>query len=432
MSYEIKRFSSGLALAVWILATGLALPAGAAGAEAAADSSAELPVEKRRPITLTRKGRKYVRGVVLSMDRKEIILRKGEQKVTVTREELVPKSIYLARRSMLDRTSAPGHLELGELALKLGLERDSRREFAIAVRQDPKLKAEVQKIKQALARAQAASISRTASEAEIKANREKAQAWAKYAKKNINRNIHLVESDHFWIYSAWNRNQDKALKDICEKVNATLCKQFNIPVSHNIWAGKCAVYVFWEKRDYQKFSVDVVKFERGAEAGGFCGYRGDFVFVVMGPARSKAWFTELLVHETTHAFIARYRSSRSIASWVNEGVAEFMCSTLLPRCNAVNKVTMATREAARQNKPIAHVFEAVGLNSFDYGIAQSLVRYLIARDRKAFIEFFDLLKLGKRGEDGKRSNPLDTEAALQEAYGLNYKTLEAAWRKAIR
>ena len=57
--------------------------------------------------------------------------------------------------------------------------------------------------------------------------------------------------------------------------------------------------------------------------------------------------------------------------------------------------------------------------------AQSLVRFLVARDRKAFVKFVHLMKQGKSEAD-----------ALKEAYNLTREDLIRLWRgkatKALR
>ena len=66
-----------------------------------------------------------------------------------------------------------------------------------------------------------------------------------------------------------------------------------------------------------------------------------------------------------------------------------------------------------------HVFDKVGLNEFDYGIAQSFVQFLISRDRKTFAKFVTALKQGQSEAD-----------ALKDCYGFTRQTLVDAWKKA--
>ncbi len=230
---------------------------------------------------------------------------------------------------------------------------------------------------------------------------------------------HLVETDHFLLYSPWDKSADRQLRDICEKLYKALCKQFDIDPKENIWVHKCALYVFDDTAHFERFCKEVDKIGN-PKAGGYCAWNSaGMVYIVMNKCPTRDRFYEVLVHEGTHGFISRYRNNRHIPIWVNEGLAELMAATLVPGCYAETNYVHATRAALRDGKDVRGVFDTVRLEAFDYGIAQSFVRFLIARNRKAFPEFFTLLKT-----EGK------TEAdALHEAYKLTREDLVRQWAK---
>jgi len=261
---------------------------------------------------------------------------------------------------------------------------------------------------------------RPATAAQIAANHAKADEYARRTHDTIVPAMHKVETPHFLLYSAWDPNQDRALTTILEKMYVKLCQQFNIPPGQNIWAGKCPVYVFWEAEHYRRFTTEVDGTNM-AKAGGYAYWSGDgFTYIVLNRVRSKTGFYHILVHEGTHAFVSRYRTNRSIATWANEGLAEYMASTLVKSSYGAKQHVKAAKTAIKENRDISGIFQDVGLNEFDYGIVQGLVRLLIARDRKAFVRFFTLMKEGKSDEQ-----------ALLEAYGLTREQLVAAWQRAV-
>lgn len=271
------------------------------------------------------------------------------------------------------------------------------------------------------ARAAEVVIRTTPQQAE--ANRKRAQALADEGKK-IAPSLHLVETPHYLIYSSWSPGQDKALSETMEGVYAAMLRQFALPPNTNVWAGKCVLYVFWEKAHYQAFCTDVMKTEY-SKAAGFAYHHGHFVCIVISNTPTKDWFYEILVHESSHAFLARYMNPRPVPAWLNEGVAETLVSDVLEpkgvRTQAKGKLQSACRTAGKQRRDISHIFEEVRLVAFDYGLAQGLVQFLIASDRRAFITMIRLIKQGKSDEE-----------ALQEAYSVTREQLAERWLRSVQ
>jgi hypothetical protein len=257
-----------------------------------------------------------------------------------------------------------------------------------------------------------------------------AEEWFE-AMKKIAPEAHLIETDHYRIYSAWAKSDDGALKKIYANLYKKLCEQFDVPEDENIWIGKLPIYAFWTKLQFTTFSVQVAKTsqEMADNAGGYAGWRsrGGQVhrYVVLGPvktdfrskAKARAWFFELLTHESSHAFMGRYINERPIPNWVDEGIADTMAATLVPGSWATRKHVDATKEALA-GKSVNGIFDCqnIPMDTFHYGIAQSMVRYLIAKDRKAFIEFIRLMKEGKKEAD-----------ALRESYDMTRDEMVRGW-----
>lgn len=258
-----------------------------------------------------------------------------------------------------------------------------------------------------------------ASEAQIAANRKLAVEWFEKARKEIAPALHQFETEHFLIFSSYPKTDDAPIGRAAEKLYDALCRQFSVPGDQNIFAGKCPIYAFATKDQFVKFGENIDKCKLSLAAG-YASQRSDgFCYMVFNQVNSKQWFYELLTHEGTHAYLGRYLSNRHIVAWVNEGLADLMAATLVPGSQAEHKYVTATAEVLRKNLDVSHVYEKIELNAIDYGVAQSLVRFLIARDRKAFVQFVTLMKEGK-----------SDEAALQETYSLTKVQLMDAWRKA--
>ena len=211
------------------------------------------------------------------------------------------------------------------------------------------------------------------------------------------------------------------MASVCEKMYRKMCIQFDIPPRENIWAGKCPLYLFATKEQFKKFTSEVDKSNLGKSAG-YCHIEGNgFTYIVMGPVDDRTRFYEMLVHEATHGFLGRYiRYRKKIPPWLGEGLAEYMAATMVPKCSAAIHHRFSAKKVIRENIDISGIFKAPRSQDVDYGVAQSLVRYLIARDRKAFVKFVTLVKEGKKGSD-----------ALAESYHLTYEQLAQQWRRAV-
>jgi hypothetical protein len=139
---------------------------------------------------------------------------------------------------------------------------------------------------------------------------------------------------------------------------------------------------------------------------------------------AKTWFYELLVHESTHAFLTRYINSNSLANWLNEGIAEMLAATFVPKGGTSRKLrsahALAKRGKASQFR-IMFTAKNIPLEREYYGAAQSLARFLVFKGRSKFIELVYELKRGTA-----------SEAALQKVYGMSHNDLLRSWARQAR
>lgn len=406
--------------------------------------ASEADTAKKTDVHLKLKSGGRLSGTLVSLEENEVtLLIRGKEK-SVSLDDLEPVSVYIVRRATIDSDDANAHLDLGRYLWVNGRKGLAIRELNLAKKLDSSLAeriAEIRKLpsKETKSPAHNDESGRASSRGnsgpdfkfipttpvEIAANRKKAEEWGEKTRETVTSKMHLIETEHFLIYSAWDKSNDTALAKFCEKMYRALCKQFAIPSDQSIWAGKLPIYIFWEEKHYSRFCKEVDGAARRSpkllEAAGYNSHSGSFTYVVCNKVRDKTWFYEIMVHEVTHAFLARYLTNRHILSWVNEGIADYMAATLVRDSWAKRKYVDATKKAIKQNLDVSSVFREIRPNSFDYGIAQSLVRYLIKRNRKAFIKFVAYIKEGM--SDGE---------ALDKAYGLTHEELQLNWRKAVK
>lgn len=427
----------GISLCVWASAGAVPAAPPVPASRPASSKPATSKPAVASPLTLLMTDGTKVTGNIQSLDEAELVIKtfKGDQ--TIAMDQLQPVSVYAARKQFVDLTKGSAHLELGQYLLANGQNALGMLELTEAKRLDPSLKDEVETLRKAAAAEKAKAPVETvaakdpkaatsqpdkvpkyipATPEEVQANEKVARDMAQKAGKFIP-TLHLIETPHFYIYSATERNNDRSLGELAEGMYGRLCQQFDIPVKDNIWAGKCPIYVMAKREQFVRFTIEVDQSQQG-KAGGYNWSRGDgFCYIVMNAQPTRQAFQDTLVHEGTHAFISRFVNHRRIPSWLNEGLAETMAATINDSNGTNKRYISATRDAIREGRDVEHVFNGVELELFDYGIAQSYVRYLIARNRKSFVKLVMLLKEGKTEEE-----------ALKEAYNLTRSELLKDWK----
>jgi len=259
---------------------------------------------------------------------------------------------------------------------------------------------------------------------------QQAKEWTTELEKKARQiapKLQKMEMSHFYLFSALdNKAADKLFLQMAENMYSDLCEQFDADPD-GVWLDKCPIFAFKTHPQYVAFlrTLDFDKEElKGLQkTSGLAWYSDDGrVCIILSKAKSAVAFNDILVHEGTHAFMARFLTTRCIPAWVNEGFAEHMCEML------VRDSTTRTRRQATEKQALAGkgnyrlVFgeDWRGGISFDYGIAHSIVRYMIRKDNKAFGEFVKLLKQGKPEEE-----------ALKTAYDTDREGLLKGWRATV-
>lgn len=280
----------------------------------------------------------------------------------------------------------------------------------------------------------------------LKPSKEQQKLWVQYHKKKAEEAIEksslklvTLETDHYLIYTNWPVGDHKFLKDSLEGLFKILAKQFDIDDPAKHFLGKMPVYCVETKSDFQKLSRNAFDYPVRGSVLGYCqSNRWGMVKLVLyrtesyrGKSSLVRW-GEVMSHEGTHAFLARYRSNRHVTGWMNEGLAEYMsCLLMAPKPGdrrvASDKSDMmaeSIRHAqwmAREYKSSLRdpLFDNPGSPPGDfYPIAWSLTKMLVEQNPKAYVQMIKDVKDG-----------MDPEKALQKNFNCDYDKLEAIWRK---
>jgi hypothetical protein len=245
----------------------------------------------------------------------------------------------------------------------------------------------------------------------------------------IGKDVVLVESDHFLIWTDWERKDRDRLVEWCESMYAALGTQLGIDPDRQVFLSKCPVFCWRNKARFTKFAqlfdgypgTHAVGYTRSIQAN------GHVHVVLLRQGRSDADFDRFactLVHEGTHAFLHRLHSTRLIPHWVNEGYAELMAERVLgDRCPAGENAALLAQSFVQHDWPIKDLLAETGpIEVHQYALAHSIVSFLENQGAKRLSSFIEQLKRGKT-----------VPHALAAAYdGLTLSVLEKRWRETIR
>ena len=424
---------SGIYVKLFVLMALLGLCPAAAVADPGDDDLPELDI-------VLLNGSRLTANVVSAGENSAILSVRGTRK-TYPASELHPWSLFEIRRLEQAKANPRMYVEYGrqELDQEFPEPEEADEWFERAVAIDAELQALVDQVKDNPAApvdtnpddAVEGQKFRQSDPVLTAAIEELSEGWFELIKKKVDRNCARVETDHFVIYTTWKKADHKALGRVCEKLYERLCKEFDIPADAMIWSSKLPVFVFWTEREFGLFVEHGLTFpgrSRMLQAGGFCYTSMGATYVVLNEVKdvgrskkeAQMWFYEVLVHETTHAFNARYLSDIRLPTWFNEGIAEFMAADLVPGCRADKYWRKATRYVRERHINVSDNFERFQ-GGGHYFVVQSLVRFMAHKKKSEFIAFYKLLKEGK-----------DQETALLEAYGWDLDDLLEKWERAAR
>jgi hypothetical protein len=236
--------------------------------------------------------------------------------------------------------------------------------------------------------------------------------------------LELVETHEFLVATDILPEQVAPFVASLDSMHDFLCALYGIPQGEPVWKGKCLVFAFAREDDFVAFEGRFMQTQpQGVH--GLCHQRSDGR-VVMACYRGNdpAAFAHTLVHETSHGFNHRWLSPARMPSWLNEGLAEWVGSQVVPGSGQIPLKEAQAFEAMRAGGRVGENFfdeqRESRIAPLQYGVASSLVRFLVSRDRRRFAQFVQMIKEGSSAED-----------ALAETYRATLDELLVVYGRAI-
>lgn len=412
-----------------------------------------VPSSGTRPTKLT--------GQLIWYDNDQFALKVGREDRTLQWSDITPTSAFVLRQRLIDKSSAEQWLALGEWGWRLGAKEQAKVALLQAVRLDPGLKTRADVIMTDSpssstetsptttpagelirtgddltpvpqpTRKKGAKVDRIqytpATAEQTAAAMKRIRDQQQQIEQRLGLNLTEFETDHFIVFTDWDPREHDFLRKNLEEAYRVVSRQFDMSPKDNIFVGKLPVYMFARFSDFSRFAQMIDTFAVSRQVAGY--YRGhedgQGHLVMWKPDGSLTGSMDIkeaerlwgyvLVHEFTHAFLARYRTNEFIPRWLNEGIAEVIASSVFPYPEKYR-----TAKLFAQNRvDVMPLFDdEVMPGGHLYPVMQTMVELLIKTNRKKFIALIDDIKDG-----------IEPEQALRTHYKVGYVEFVEVWRE---
>lgn len=384
-------------------------------------------------MVLVEGGRSVVQ--VLGVSEEGLVTQDGSETVVIAWETIKAESAYDAMRKAADTRDAKDWIWIGIKMLERDEEKLADRAFTVAGRQDDESKKLATRAK---------TIYREGNDPRVVLNRlggggeadappskpggekkpstrrssgsketwpvlsddERQQAidgtlpWAQAMLDKAGVRIAPVESEHYMVFAAGGGNAGRVIARSLEGMHRELKNTFQIPDETVMYHGKCVVIILDSKPAFEDFEDRV--FGNDAEYySGFHHGSNTYSCVVSYSLSSPQALENLLVHETTHAFMHRYRTRHRLPTWANEGLADYIAGRLVPQHGEAERHWSTARTFVMNGFDPADVMAqdyGSGWNEdeYSYPVSHMIVRYMIKYKAPEFRAWIDDIKDGKQ------------------------------------
>jgi hypothetical protein len=233
------------------------------------------------------------------------------------------------------------------------------------------------------------------------------------------------ETEHFLFISNMPPQQVAPHVVYLDRMYVWMCELYGVPRGHKVWlGGKAPIFAFVEQQQFEQFEERYFREARQSLAGltniyGLChlSTEGDVV-IACYRGNNPHDFGQMLVHETSHGFIHRYKTKAQLPNWVDEGMADLIGAEMVPTSTVVKDRELKAVQWLAQNRSLGGMLTAKRIEAHHYGMASSLNRFLLQANRAGYVAFIEALKEGMTWDE-----------ALRHAYGSSPEELLAHYSR---
>lgn len=255
---------------------------------------------------------------------------------------------------------------------------------------------------------------------QMKASVERLKQFATETQQKMGVKLSEFETNYFLFYTDLPQSEAGKWAQTLDRLYTRLAQLFAVPQGENIWRGKALVFIFAKDSDYLSFQSKMHNTIAAGTAGMCHSYGNGDVHIAFYRKPNDLDFAHVLVHESTHGFLHRYRSPVHIPSWANEGLAEVIASEMVPRAGLTQSSTAEAKSDLQTRKSLERFYDEDHIVAWQYPVARTLCEFMIRQNKQGYVDFINGIKDGQSWED-----------AMQQKYGVSVKQLTSAYGMAM-
>jgi hypothetical protein len=258
----------------------------------------------------------------------------------------------------------------------------------------------------------------TAAERQREADRQRQLSWRLLNDAGIH-DARLEETEHFMLFGDLSPGNMQRYARELDAMYRQLLVLLEMPPDAHLFHGKCPIFIFNNRETFVGFERDAFGFD-ASWAGGVCHPRGADVFVVFHKGADENRFRSVLIHETVHACMYRYKGPLRMPTWVEEGLADFVAGHLVRGSSEPsdhwNHVRTFLRDGGDAREVMALSYRDGSWPTDDaYPVSHMLVRHLIMHHGPGTRRWIDAVKQGEdRGRSMLKHLGMDEDALAAE------------------
>ncbi|HSZ55352.1 MAG TPA: hypothetical protein VK797_06815 [Tepidisphaeraceae bacterium] len=207
--------------------------------------------------------------------------------------------------------------------------------------------------------------------------------------------LRSFETEYFLFCTDLSEREANQWAGLLDRMYGRLAEMFAVPAGKNIWRGKAMIFIFSRREDYVRYEKEMAHTDPAKTAGMCHGFSDGTVKVAFYRQSDELEFAHILVHESTHGFVHRYRSPVPIPSWANEGLAETVAGELVPQKGRRETVMANAREQIQAHQgSLGEFFQTDHIEGWQYPVAEMLCTFMIQASAPNYVAFINGIKDG--------------------------------------